>query len=226
MASHYPYYRIKRRASRMNFLFQISQDAQVMALTEPPEIQTLIHVLEDIARQLGWQPGHQLHTCLPNAQHLAVLVRGEIAGGLQFMATSHAGGFAFRHVWPEAEVSDPASTIHITIMALREEYRGRFGLFWPLCVELWRYCGAQGIRFIVLEATPPTLRLYRRLGWPLEIMGELRMHWGEECYLCRMDVQDVAEALAAKAEKSNTYRILVEQAHQVRRHDRFGLPTK
>ena len=68
----------------------------------------------------------------------------------------------------------------------------------------------------MLEATPSTLRLYRRLGWPLEVVGELRMHWGEECYLCRMDVQEVAAALAAKARKSDTYRVLVEQAHQLR----------
>ena len=31
MASNYPYYRMKQRASRMNCLFQISQDAQVVA---------------------------------------------------------------------------------------------------------------------------------------------------------------------------------------------------
>ena len=216
MASNYPYYRIRQRASRMNRLFQISQNAQVAALTELPESQLLIEVLEDIARQLGWQPGQQLHTCPPNAQHLAVLVGEEIVGGLQFMAASPAGLFAFRQVWPEAEIGDPAATIHITIMALREEYRGRFGLFWPLCVELWRHCGSHGIRSIVLEATPSTLRLYRRLGWPLEVVGELRMHWGEECYLCRMDVQEVAAALAAKAKKSDTYRVLVEQAHQLR----------
>ena len=65
-----------------------------------------------------------------------------------------------------------------------------------------------------MEATPATLKLYQRLGWPLEIIGDLRPHWGEGCYLCRMDVQDVAAALALKAQKSQTYRLLVEQAYR------------
>ena len=67
----------------------------------------------------------------------------------------------------------------------------------------------------MIEATPPTLRLYRRLGWPLRIIGELRLHWGEQCYLCGMGVQDVADALVGKAQRARSYRILVDQAHRM-----------
>ena len=60
-------------------------------------------------------------------------------------------------------------------------------------MELWRSCEAQGITELWLEATPPTLAVYRRLGFPLKVVGELRTHWGEDCYLCRMGVAEVAD---------------------------------
>ena len=197
----------------MNCLLEVGPETQIAELTEPDEIEELTQVLEDVARQLGWHPGGQLRVCQPVTRHLAVLVRGEVVGGLQLVTTPDAGQLAFRSVWPEAMISDTQAA-HIPVLALREEYRGRFGLFWPLCVELWRCCCAQGVQAIIVEATAATLRLYQRLGWPLEIIGDLRPHWGEDCYLCRMDVQDVAAALALKAQKSKTYRLLVEQAYR------------
>ena len=122
-------------------------------------------------------------------------------------------GFRSRTVWPEVELGDETGAAHVTILALKEAYRGRCGLFWPLCVELWRLCRRQDVRTLLLEATPPTLRLYRRLGWPLEIVGDLRRHWGEDCYLCGMDVRAVAETLTEKALRAETYRDLVAQAY-------------
>lgn len=116
-------------------------------------------------------------------------------------------------MWPDADLAG-AVTAHVTILALERPYRGRPGLFGPLCVELWRWCHDRNVAQIVIEATPPTLRLYRRLGWPLEVIGELRPHWGEECYLCRMGVRQVAEALADRAGRSPSYRLLVEQAYR------------
>ena len=208
----------------MNCLFQIGPEAQVAELTDTDEIKGLTQVLEDVARRLGWQPGCQLRGCQPVTRHLAVLVQGEVIGGLQLVTPLDAGRFAFRSVWPDAVVSD-AITAHVPILALREEYRGRFGLFWPLCVELWRCCCAQGVQTIVLEATPATLKLYQRLGWPLEVVGELRPHWGEDCCLCRMNVQAVAVDLSVKARKSQTYRLLTEQAYRPGLiSDQFDLP--
>lgn len=46
---------------------------------------------------------------------------------------------------------------------------------------------------IWLEATPAKLKVYRRLGWPLCVRGDLREHWGEPCALCSLDVAE-AEA--------------------------------
>ena len=195
-------------------LFQIKPDAKVVALTEEAETDALVRLLEGIAQELRWQPGRQLQDYRSVAQHLAVLTNGEMAGGLQVIADPVGGQFPFRSVWPDVELGDETRAAHVTILALKEAYRGRCGLFWPLCVELWRLCRRQDVRMLLLEATPPTLRLYRRLGWPLEIVGDLRRHWGEDCYLCGMDVRAVAETLKEKALRAETYRELVTQAYQ------------
>jgi len=198
-------------------LFEACGEAEVVALAPGAETDALIGSFERIAAELAWQPGGQLRAYQGDALHLAVRVGEELAGGLQVVLEAGEADLPYRRVWPEVEVAE-AATAHVTILALEKQYRGRPGLFGPLCVELWRCCRARNIERIVIEATPPTLRLYRRLGWPLRIIGDLRPHWGEECYPCAMGVQEVADALAGKAERACSYRALVDQAHR-------GLPA-
>lgn len=188
-------------------------ETKVVALAPGAEVDALIGFFARIATELSWQPGDQLRAHQHTALHLAVWVGEELAGGLQVVMRAGEADMPYRRVWPEAGTAGTA-TAHVTILALEKKFRGRPGLFGPLCVELWRCCRAANAQQIVIEATPPTLRLYRRLGWPLRIIGGLRPHWGEECYLCAMGVREVAEALAAKAERACSYRVLVNQAHR------------
>jgi len=192
-------------------LFEACGKAQVVSLAPGAETDALIGFFGRIAAELAWQPGDQLCLYQDAALHLAVRVGEELAGGLQVIIGAGEAGMPYRRVWPEAGTAG-AATAHVTILALEKKYRGHPGLFGPLCVELWRCCSDRNIERIVIEATPPTLRLYRRLGWPLKIIGELRPHWGEECYLCAMGVREVADALAAKAGRARSYRALVDQA--------------
>jgi len=198
-------------------LYQFEDTVRVVRLTSPNDVTVLRVALERIAAELSWQPGDQLQAYQAAALHLAVRVGEELAGGLQVVLGAGEADLPYRSVWSEVEVAGTAAA-HVTILALERKYRGRPGLFGPLCVELWRCCIDRNIGQIVIEATPPTLRLYRRLGWPLRIIGDLRPHWGEECYLCCMGVREVADALAGKAERACSYRALVEQA-------RRGLPA-
>jgi len=191
-----------------------TQDVGVALLSLPGEVDRLLSVFERIAAELSWQPGNQLCDSRETAQHLAVIVEEEIAGGLQVVAGT-GNSLPFRQVWPEVEIKE-ASAAHVTILALAKEYRGRPGLFWPLCVELWRWCNAQGIETILMEATLPTLRVYRRMGWPLEVVGELRQHWGEDCFLCRASVRQIERAIVERAENSDAYRALVAQGYRDR----------
>lgn len=202
----------------MRTLFEADMEGglrnSVALLTEPEEVGRLLSLFEAIASELGWQPGEQLWTYRACAAHLAAIVDGKIVGGLQAAIAAELSELPYKRVWPEVGIG--MSSLHVTILALERQYRGRSRLFGSLCVELWRWCVARNVRQIVIEATPPTLRLYQRIGWPLEIIGGLRAHWGEECYLCRMDVEQVAEALVRKASRSISHRALVEQAYRDR----------
>lgn len=170
---------------------------------------SLIDVLEGIAAELFWQPGEQLRKYEAQAIHFAAYVDGVLAGGLQLVPASLCQTLPCELVWPEVCWPRREQTAHISILAVKREYRGSAGLLWPLCVAMWRYCVAYRIADISLEVTPKTYQLYRRLGWPLEIVGELRTHWGEDCYLSRMGAAEVAGAMLMKAPRSAAYRDIV-----------------
>lgn len=198
----------------MDELFEVDPGTRVVTLAPGPETDALIGFFERAAAELSWQPGAQLRAYRDAARHLAIMVGEEIVGGLQVVAGA-GDALPFRAVWPEISTGETRAA-HVTVMALERKHRGP-GLFWPLCVELWRWCDASGIETILMEATPPTLRVYRRLGWPLEVIGDLRTHWGEECYLCRAGVRKVEEAIVGRARRSDAYRALVAQGHRDRR---------
>ena len=180
---------------------------QVCDTTESAQ---LLDVLEGIAAELSWQPGQQLRAYASMAIHFAAYVNGVLAGGLQLVPSALCETLPCELVWPEVSLPSRARTAHISIMAVRREYRGAAGLMWPLCVAMWRYCVAQRITDITLEVTPKTYLLYKRLGWPLEIIGDLRPHWGDDlCYLCRMEAAQVAGAMLLKAPRSAAYRDIV-----------------
>ena len=173
------------------------------------EAACLVGLLEGIAAELGWRPGDQLRADAPRAVHFAAYVQGELAGGLQLVPPSEGLPLPCERVWPDARLPHRGRTAHIAILAVRKEHRGSAGLLWPLCVAMWRHCAASGIADISLEVTPGTHRLYRRLGWPLEVVGDLREHWGEDCLLCRMGASEVAGAMVARAMRSPSYRGIV-----------------
>lgn len=184
-----------------------------MLLTAPNEIASLLEQLGRIAAELLWQPADQIHAHADQAVHIAALEGDKTAGGLQVIVNNEVSSLPCLNVWPEVSMGmQPAA--RITILALEREYRGHPGLFWPLCVELWRWCQAAGIRTLFLEATPATMRVYQRMGWPLEVAGELRLHWGEDCYLCRTDIRQMEKEITRRASKSTRYQAFLEQAHR------------
>ncbi len=179
-------------------------------LTADADVETLMGLFEQVAAEEGWQPEGKLRAEYPAVRYLAVTVGGELAGGLQIVLPDAAGCLPYLAVWPETAV--PGRTAHATVLAVRREHRGRPTLFWMLCSEAWRLCIQEGIDGLVIEATPGMLDRYRRVGWPLEIVGDLRRHWGDECYLCRMDVCTLAGTMLVRALRSPMYRDMVLQA--------------
>jgi hypothetical protein len=178
------------------------------------ETEPLVRLFEQIACEQSWQPGQGLRSHQPVSLYLALTVAGELAGGLQAVPGLLADPLPYRVVWPEVNTPDLAATAHVTMLALARQYRGRPSLFWLLCVELWRWCHAGNIHTLFLEATPATMRVCQRMGWPLEIVGELRLHWGEDCYLCCTDIRQMEKEISRRASRSARYHAFLEQAHR------------
>ena len=200
-------------------MWELWKDAEsgvrVVRLTEPVEVEALVSLFESIAEAEGWRPEGALRVWLPLSVYFAVEVGGELIGGLQLVRADSRGMLPCQSLWPEAPVGPSSRCAHVAILAIEETFRGRSGLFWRLAVEMWRYCVGEGIAALTLEVTPRVLPLYRRLGWPLEIQGELRQHWGEDCLLCTLGIPEVAAALLRRAERSPYYRAIVAQAFRM-----------
>lgn len=188
--------------------------AQVLRLTEPEEVEVLVSLFEGIAATEGWQPEGALQLWRNRSVYFALKVDKQFAGGLQLVLPDPAGTLPCQTIWPEVQAG-PSSRAHVAILALDEAFRGQGILFWHLVIEMWRYCVGTGIATLYLEVTPRVLPLYQRLGWPLEIRGELRTHWGEPCFLATLGIPEVAEALLRRAEHSPYYRAIISQAFRV-----------
>ena len=187
-------------------------EADVAVLMEPEEQEQLITLFEQIASAEGWKPSDALRRCGERSVYLAALLNGQMQGGAQLVLPDPSEGLPGREVWPEVDQTKAGPSAHVAVLALLPEARGHPSLFGRLCVELWRQCRLLGVQTLWLEATPATLRVYWRMGWPLEVVGPLREHWGEPCFLCRIGVEAVAQALRQKAERSGVCREMVRLA--------------
>jgi hypothetical protein len=191
---------------------------RVVRLTEPAEIEELVRLIEVVAREERWQPGDAVRRPRDRSVYFAVEAAGQLVGGLQLVLPGPGGRLPCHDLWPDAAPSSlrrGAPTAHVSVLALAPAVRGQSLLFWHLVVEMWRYCVGEGIATLYLEVTPRVLPLYRRLGWPLALQGDKKVHWGEECCLCTLGIADVAQALLVRAEHSRYYRQIIAQAFRV-----------
>ena len=193
----------------------IETGVQIVRLVEPYEIGELVSLFEGIAQRENWQPGGALRLWQDRSVYFGLEVGGQLAGGLQLVLADERGTLPCQSVWPEVGVEDPARCVHVSIMALEEQYRGQSALFWLLAAEMWRYCVGEGIGCLFIEVTPRVLPIYQRMGWPLVIQGEKRLHWGEDCYLCSMEVPEVTSELLRRSERSMSYRAVATQAFRL-----------
>ena len=191
------------------------RSVRVVRLTGKQEIEALVELFEEIAAAEGWQPDGALRLWQGRSVYFALEVEGRLVGGVQVVRPDADGTLPYQEIWPEVPIGRPDRRTHVAVLALDEAVRGQSLLFWRLVVEMWRHAVGEGIATLSLEVTPRVLPIYRRLGWPLEICGELRRHWGEDCYLCTLGVPEVAEALLRRAEHSRYYREIIAQAFRV-----------
>lgn len=196
----------------MDTMYENEQGAGVTTLTSPMEVMELLRLIEKIAGEQGWQPGDQLRAYIGHSVYFALRIKGVLAGGLQLVLDDGSGTLPCRTSWPELDLAGRTDVADVALLALTRECRGRSELFWLLCTELWRYCIFNRISELWFEVPPPVLRLYRRVGWPLEVKGPLREHWGEPTYPCSMPVSDLTAAFIHRAQSSETYRAIALHA--------------
>lgn len=207
------------------------------AAAAPAEVNDVISLFEAIAGEEGWQPGNELRAHIHRSTYFALsTVYKELIGGLQLVHPDAAGSLPCESVWPEMDYGGRCDIAHVAVLAVKKEWRSRGntdrkdvgslpGLFWLLCVAMWQHCVEQDIGELWLEATPRTLACYRRIGFPLVIRGPLRPHWNELCYICCLDVQEVAETIAAKAGHSSAYQHILAVTRATPEPDGVGIIT-
>lgn len=188
---------------------------RVVRLTDLEEIETLVQLFETIAIAENWQPEGALRLWIAGSVYFALEVKGELAGGLQLVLPDMQGRLPYHTVWPEVAVPSAMASAHVAILALDEDFRGKRRLFWPLTAEMWRYCIGERINSLFMEVTPRVRPVYQRIGWPLRVEGQLREHWGEDCYLCTLGIPEVAETLLRRSEQSLFYQEIVAQMIRV-----------
>ena len=201
-------------------------NVRVVQLEEATEKETLVRLFETVAAAEGWQPEGALRHGAERSIYFALERQGQLIGGLQLVRPDARGMLPPQSLWPEVSIGSGDRCGHVAVLALHEAFRGQPLLFWHLVVEMWRYCIGEGLTSLLIEVTPRVLPLYQRLGWPLEIRGELRRHWGEDCYLCTLGIPEVAQALLRRAEHSPYYQEIISQAFRMERPVRKVVTTE
>ncbi|MES2461999.1 MAG: hypothetical protein V4671_15550 [Armatimonadota bacterium] len=208
------------------------EPVRVERLLACEDVGMLVGVFEEIAASEGWRHGGELRAHSERSAYFGLWAvrKGfragganaakELVGGLQLVRPDDAGMLPCQKLWPEIDIGSGAGAAYVAVLAVRREWRGKkdgkgntaAACFWTLTGALWRHCMDSGITHLWLEVTPTMMRCYRLLGWPLEVRGPLRSHWGEDCYPCSLSLRETAGALVEKALRSRTYRQIVETA--------------
>lgn len=194
----------------MQSLLEQPLETRVVCYESQSETETLLLFFESIAQEQDWKPSNQLRAYPLSSVSFGLEVNDLLVGGLQLIRGNETEGLPCLTIWPELALQNRMDVADIALLAIDPVQRGKQDLFWLLCVEMWRYCRDNHINRLWVEVTPAKLRLYRRLGWPLQIAGPLRKHWGEECYPCYMTLDAAKQEVATKASKSGYYRHILE----------------
>lgn len=187
----------------------------VARATKPVENEELISAFEALAIEEGWLPGDSLRKYSARSVNFAGIVEGRVAGGIQLVLNDPTQDLPCHDVWPEYRNNMNEKTAHVAILVIERQHRTKTSLFWLLAVSLWQYCRSHAIDDLTLEATPKSFRNYCRLGWPLSIVGPIRMHWGEPCYLTRLSVAEAEQSIRSHAPTLSHCRLLSNLADQI-----------
>ena len=88
------------------------------------------------------------------------------------------------------------------LLAVTPAYRGNVLAPWLLIAEAWRYGKEQNLLKVWGEVPVANLPAYNRIGWPWKKIGPARLHWGEPCYPCMIDLDELENIVIRRAKTS------------------------
>lgn len=171
-----------------------------------------IEFLEQVSEEKGWQPPPGALEAYPDRSVFLVHQdESGILGALKLVWGGTGQRLPVMQVWPEFTLDRRNNIAELSVLAINTCARGRQA-FLPLTAAVWRYCMSRGINELWAELEPRMVAVYRRFGWPFQVMGELRDYWGDPLYPCRLFGEDWLDEHVTRADKSPRYLTALMQA--------------
>lgn len=157
---------------------------------------------EQISREMGWQTGNQIRAYPRNSVVFVLKDEAQILSGIHGVRGNTDEGMPILTVWPELAPANIAEYGDLALIAITATCRGNLLVAWLLIAEAWRYAKAERFLKIWAEIPVANFAAYNRIGWPYRRIGPARLHWGEPCYPCMMDLDELEATVASRAKKS------------------------
>lgn len=175
------------------------------------EIDEAQALFERVAAEMGWR--REPASPRRGAPYVfASYVGDRLAGAIEVRLPGASGRLPILDTWPELRLDRFDPHAELVLLALHPDFRGSAACLWTLCVEMWKHCRNIGLRTLLMEVPPRNVRIYRRLGWPVEVIGSERLHWGEPCFPCSLCLDAVAAAVLEKADRLPELHFIRKQA--------------
>ena len=159
---------------------------------------------------MGWYLEGQLSDFPEESCYFALVKSGEVVGGVKLVLGSDRG-LPITRVWPEMQLVGRSDVAELAFLAFSSDQRGNLAELWAVTVEMWRHCVLRGVREVWAELVPRNLKLYTKLGWPFQAMGQLRNYLGEASLPCRMMVDAARQVVTNRARATGRFHDVAQQ---------------
>lgn len=168
----------------------------------------VIDLLYAIEVERGLDVADHLEAYLDHPVFFAAMRNGELVGGIK-LVMGNPEGLPIHEVWPELNLVGRTDVADLSLLALRGGRRGDLYAVGSLINAVWVHCRECGVSEVWAELPPRNIKLYQRMGFPFEVMGEKRDYWGTPHVPSRVVLDKAAEVVAERTAISGLYQRVV-----------------